>query len=82
MVWVQIRTTFCQSGSESKLFEKVISRWQKLPLARIELIILCSGRFYSVHSKYFNGPHKIGKENKLAHQNKNIFDYRDVPILT
>ena len=32
-VWIQIRPTFCRAWSGSKLFAKVISRWQKSPLA-------------------------------------------------
>ena len=38
MVWIQIRTdVICLSWSWSKLFAKVISRWQKWPHARKEL---------------------------------------------
>ena len=33
---------------------------------------------YPLQTKFAGGI--IRKENKLAHQNKNIFDYRDVPI--
>ena len=36
-VWIQIRYDICQAWSGSKLFAKVISRWQKLPLGGREL---------------------------------------------
>ena len=39
--WFRSGATFCRSWSESKLLAKVISRRQKLPLARKELTIGC-----------------------------------------
>ena len=45
--------TFCRTWSGSKLFDKIISRWQKLPLAKKELksIITIKSARKSVHTK-------------------------------